>query len=344
MLYATTRNNRDTYTAQRVLAMKRGGDGGLIVPYRIPRFSQEEIQALGTKGFNRNLADTMNLLCGTRLTGYDIDLAIGRSSVRLQQLGQKIIMAECWHNTDWRFDRMVGDLARLACTDKTAVPETAGWAGTGVRIAVLFGIFGELIREGLAGEHNKMDISLVAGDFSAPMAAWYARFMGLPIGNIVCCCNENGNLWNFICHGQMRTDGVAVKTVVPEGDVVVPEGLERLIDVYGGPEESNRFAETLRRGGLYHVEDGFLGRLRRGIYVTVSSDRRILDTIPSAWATHRYLMGPSSALAYAGLQDYRARTGEMRTALVMTGKSPRKQAAAVAQAMGKSMEELKTML
>ena len=71
MLYATTRNNCDAYTAQRVLTMKRGSDGGLIVPYRIPRFSEEEILALGTKSFNRNLADTLNLLFNTRLTGYD---------------------------------------------------------------------------------------------------------------------------------------------------------------------------------------------------------------------------------------------------------------------------------
>ncbi len=344
MLYATTRNNCDAYTAQRVLTMKRGSDGGLIVPYRIPRFSEEEILALGTKSFNRNLADTLNLLFNTRLTGYDIDLALGRSCVRLQQLGQRIIMAECWHNTDWCFDRMVKDLACLVCADKTAEPVTAGWAGTGVRIAVFFGIFGELIREGLAGGDKKIDISVVTGDFSAPMAAWYGRFMGLPIGNIVCCCNENGNLWNFICHGQMRTDGVAVRTVVPEGDVLVPEGLERLIDVYGGPEEANRFVEILRRGGLYHVEDGFLRRLRRGIYVTVSSDKRILGTIPNAYATHRYLLSPASALAYAGLQDYRARTGEMRTALVMTGKSPRTAADTVASAMGVSAEELKELL
>lgn len=344
MLYATTRNNCDSYTAQRVLTLKRGGDGGLIVPYRIPRLSQEEIAALGTKSFNRNLADTLNLLFNTWLTAYDIELAMGRSSVRLQQLGQKIIMAECWHNTDWCFDRMVYDLTKLVCLEKTARIEPKGWAGIGVRIAVLFGIFGELIRQGIASTENRINISAVTGDFSAPMAAWYARFMGLPIGNIICCCNQNGNLWNFLCHGQMRTDGVALRTVVPEGDMIVPEGLERLIDVYGGPEEANRFADTLRRGGMYHVEDGFLKRLRTGLYATVSSDRRILDTIPSAYATHRYLMTPATALAYAGLQDYRARTGEMRTALIMTSKSPCTDLETMADAMGISAEELKKRL
>ncbi|MBQ7130537.1 MAG: hypothetical protein IJO21_05820 [Oscillospiraceae bacterium] len=341
MLYATTRNNCDAYTAQRVLTLNRGSDGGLIVPYRIPRFTREEIASLAGKGFSRNLADCLNLLFNTRLTGFDMDLAIGKSPVRLQQLGQKMMVAECWHNTDWHFDRMILDLAKLVCVDREAVPEIRGWAGTGIRIAVLFGVFGELIREGVASFDKKVDISVVTGDFSAPMAAWYARFMGLPIGNIICCCNENGNLWNFICHGQMRTDGIAVKTLVPEGDVIVPEGLERLIDVYGGPAEANRFVEILRRGGLYHVEDGFLRRLRQGIYATVTSDKRILATIPNVYTTCRYLLSPGSALAYAGLQDYRARTGEMRCALVMAGSSPRTAAAVTAAAMGTDEKELR---
>ena len=43
MLYATTRNSSEAFTAQRVLTGKRGPDGGLFVPYRIPRFSREEI-------------------------------------------------------------------------------------------------------------------------------------------------------------------------------------------------------------------------------------------------------------------------------------------------------------
>lgn len=344
MLYATTRNNADAYTAQRVLTARRGADGGLFVPYRLPRFSESEILALGEKNFNTCLAETLNLLFNTRLTAYDVDFTMGRYSVRLQQLGQRIVMAECWHNTDWCFSRMARDLTDLVRLDREADACPEGWAEIGVRIGVLFGIFGELIRAGIAGTDRKVDISVVSGDFSAPISVWYARQMGLPVGNIVCCCNENGNLWDFICHGQLRTDGVAVKTVIPEGDMVVPEGLERLISAYGGPEEVDRYVQAVRRGGIYYVEDGFLRRLRKGIYVTVSSQKRILATIPSAYATHKYLLSPSSALAYAGLQDYRARTGEMRSALVLAEKSPGIDSGTVAAALGVLPQELDSFL
>lgn len=341
MLYATTRNNVDAFTPHRVLTSRRGPDGGLYVPFRLPRFSEEEIRALAGKNFNSNLADCLNLQFGSHLTGFDIDLALGRSSVRLQQLGQKIIAAELWHNTQWQFSRMVEDLSALILADKGDTARPEGWAALGIRLAVLFGIFGELIREGIASPEKKVDISVINGDFSAPMAAWYGRQMGLPIGDIVCCCNENSNLWNFICHGQLRTDGIAVNTLVPEGDYVVPEGLERLISVYGGTEETHRYLDAVRTGGTYYVEDGFLRRMRKGIYTTVSSDRRILNTIPSTWNTHRYLMDPATALAYGGLQDYRARTGSMRTALILSDNRPWHSGDIIAKAMGVSLDSLK---
>ena len=325
MLYVTTRNNSDAFTPQRVLTSKRGPDGGLYIPFRMQKLSDSEVLALSHKNFNANLADCLNMLFNTHLSAYDIDFTMGRSSVRLQQLGQKIIMGECWHNTQWSFSSMMQDLSALLVSDKTQIPETEGWAAIGIRVAVLFGIFGELIREGIASSEQKVDISVISGDFAGPMAAWYARMMGLPIANIVCCCNDNNNIWNFICHGQLRTDNVAVKTMVPEADIVVPEHLERLISAYGGADETRRYMDAVRSGTCYYADEGFLHRLRQGFYVTVSSEKRITETIPSAMSTHRYLLNPSAALAYAGLQDYRAKTGSMRMALVMSETKPAQQ-------------------
>ena len=176
------------------------------------------------------------------------------------------------------------------------------------------------------------------------MACWYAKGMGLPIGNIICCCNENAALWDFFCHGQLRTDGVAVNTLIPAADVAVPDGLERLLAAFGGPEEAEFFAEKVRQGVTYYVEDGFLNRIRKGIYVTVSSEKRVRETIPSTFSTHGYLLTPADALAYAGLQDYRARTGEMPTALIMTEKSPALEQEQLAEILGISEESLRQYL
>jgi len=344
VLYVTTRNNSDAFTAQRVLRDCRGPDGGLFVPFRLPVLSDEEIVALKGKRFNVCVAETLNLLFNTFLTAYDIDFCTGRYFVRLEKLNQRLMVAECWHNTRWTFPAIVEDL-----TDKIRVNEKLSsipgdWAEVGIRIAVLFGIYAELTRIDVADLDKKIDIAVLAGDFSAPMSAWYARKMGLPIGNIICCCNENGNLWDFICHGQLRTDGVAQQTMIPEADVAVPVGIERLIYAYGGIAEVNRYLEAVRSGRTYFLDDRLLRELRQGIYVTVNSGSRICSVIPNVYGTYSYILSPCGATVYAGIQDYRARTGESRCAVILSEKSPRKYADTMADILAIRREKLEELI
>lgn len=343
MLYVTTRNNRDAFTAQRVLQDRRAPDGGFYVPFRLPTFSEEEIATFGEKSFNKSVAEILNLLFNTRLTSFDLDLSVGRYAVRLQMLNQRLIMGECWHNPQWQFSFLVQGLVNLVRGEESDCID-GEWAEIGVRIAVLFGIFSELMRHGMASSDKKVDVSVISGDFSGPMSVWYAREMGLPVGNIICSCNENGNLWQFVCHGQLKTDGVAIATCVPEADIVIPAGIERLIYAVGGSEAVECYLDTARQGKTYYVEDKFLQQLRRGLYVTVTSQLRVLETIPNVYKTHDYILAPSSALNYIGLQDYRARTGECRNALILTEKSPGIDVALVADALGMSRQTLEKLL
>lgn len=344
MLYVTTRNDQEVYTAQRALRESRGPEGGLYVPFRDPVFSREDICALKEKSFNRCVADVLNVLFQTRLTSWDVDFAIGRYAVRLQMLGKRLVVSEGWHNLESDFSRIVKNLSALLQGEKSVQIQTAVWAEIGIRIAVLFGIFGELMREGIADENRKVDISVVSGDFSAPMSAWYARKWGLPIGNVICACNENSNLWDFVCNGVLRCADVAQTTGTSCADVIVPESLERLIHACGGTEETERYVDTVRMGGNYYVEDVLLHRLRKGLYVTVSSDSRVNSTIPTVFGTHSYVLSPYGALAYAGLQDYRARTGESRTALLLEERSPLLDEDTVSCALGITADVLKEYL
>jgi len=344
VLYVTTRSNRDAYTAQRVLCENRAADGGLYIPFRDPQFTNEEINSIKNHSFSKNIADILNRLFNTRVSSWDVEFAIGRYPVRLKRISQRILIGECWHNLDLDFSSTIRNLLDLIRVDKKTDYPCSDWAAVGIRIAVLFGIFSELMRSEIVNWDTPVDIAVVSGDFSTPISAWYAKKWGLPIGNIVCCCNENGNLWDFICHGQLRTDGVAKKTATPDADIVVPASLERLIYAFGGSQEVLRYVDAVRRGGSYFMEDKMLHALREGIYVTVNSQRRVLSTIPGVYATHKYLLSPYSALTYAGLQDYRSRTGENRPALIFAEKSPICDSATVAAAMGISADEVKNQI
>ena len=155
-----------------------------------------------------------------------------------------------------------------------------------------------------------------------PISAWYARRWGLPVRNIVCCCNENNSLWELLVNGQMRTDAVAVSTILPEADITVPEQLERLIREYGGAEEVQRYLEAVRKGRSYCPSDLMLHRLRQGLYVSVAGSRRIQDTIPAVYSTHSKLLSPATALAYAGALDHRAKNGSGGNTLIWSEESP----------------------
>lgn len=340
MLYVTTRNNRDAYTANRALRESRGGDGGLYVPFRLPVLSPEEITALGEKSFSACVAEIVNLLFNTRLSAWDVEFCVGRFPVRLATLSQKIIVAESWHNPDWKYERMVSSLVGHIRKETPQPCVFGSWAEIGVRMAVLTGIIAELIRAGVASSEKKVDVSVVSGDFSAPMSAWYARELGLPIGNIICCCNENNGIWDLMHHGQMRTDMVSVKTNTPDADIALPVGLERLIHAAGGAQEVQRYLDVCRRGGMYCPEDWVATRLRRGLCVSVVSQRRISSAIPSVYGTNKYLLSPYGALAYSGLLDYRAKTGESRHAVVLTESSPACDAGTVADALGVSVNDI----
>ena len=333
MLYVTTRNNRDAFTAQRALLENRGPDGGLYLPFHMPHFSGEEIQNLLEKPFNGCVAEVLNVLFRTELTSWDVDFSVGRFPVRLQTLHHRILVGETWHNPDWSFDCLVSNLA-LRLGSELQTP--GDWARIGVRIAVLFGIFGQLRQSGIA----TADISVVSGDFSAPMSAWYARSWGLPIGNILCCCNENNSVWDLLCHGQLRTDTVSVPTMIPEADAAVPEDLERLIFACGGTSEVERYLEVCRSGGVYTASESLIKRLQKGLYVSVISTERVKQIIPSVFRTHEYLLDPAGALAYGGLMDYRAKTGQTRHAVILSEKSPMKSLKTVAECLGVSEQEV----
>ena len=304
MLYVTTRNKYDTYTAFKANQSDRGPDGGLFLPFRMPELTKEDIESLKQQSFSQRIATILNSFFGTQLTAWDVELYGGKNPVKMVPMGHRILVAEMWRNHDQNYARFVGRLASRICDDEDPARKPTSWIGIAVRIAMLFGIFADL-----PAMQMPVDIVVATDDFSAPMAAWHAREMGLPIGNII-CSHDHPAVWNLLHQGEVRADEN------------VPENMERLIAATLGVDENLRFCEIREKGRIYATRTGMLEPLRKGMYATVCSQDRINATIPSVYRMAGYVMGPQTALAYSGLQDYRARTGETRFALLLADKSP----------------------
>ena len=77
-----------------------------------------------------------------------------------------------------------------------------------------------------------------------------------------------------------------------------------------------------RTGALYVLTGENMEKLHQGMFASVISDERVRNSIYNVAHTSGYVFGPYSALAYASLLDYRAKTSESRNALLLTERSP----------------------
>ncbi len=342
MLYVTARDHRDAYTAHRALTQDRADDGGLFAPLHLPRLSDDRIAEWISDSFGSTMAQILNLFFGSGISASQVEFAVGRKPVRLKPLSHRIVFAETWHNPgeDWHW--CARRLSRLLLS-RYGKDICSEWMGVAVRIGMLFDAYGQLCRKGIVQMGEPVDASFVSGDFSGPMAARYARELGLPIGEIICCCNENNGLWELLHQGSFSTNAVAVNTPLPEADIAVPASLERLVFACGGTGESAAYLEICRRGGEYVPGEALLKRMKSGLSVSVVGSERTANTVRTVFGTYDYLMDPATALAYAGLLDYRATRGAGRYALVLSPCAPGKFPERTASALKIPVSDLKQL-
>lgn len=257
----------------------------------------------------------------TRLTGADIELCVGKRPVRLRDLGQRMVILECWHTPVREESGLTGVLARLI---RGGGPENlpGDWPTVAIRAALLFACLGELTRAGMIYPGQSVDFAAVGGDFSAVMSGWYARDWGLPVGNIVCVCNENSGMWELLHHGELKTDAVSISTGTPAADIAIPAGVERLIFSCGGLKETSRFLNDFRCGKTFVPGTDVLAHMRKGLRVSVIGTQRMINTREGVKRSIGYSLSSCDALCYAGVQDFRARGGGNRPCILLSQFAP----------------------
>lgn len=340
MLYATTRSKVATYTAQRALKEERAPDGGLYVPTQFPSLEEEELTQLLQQPPGAVVAEILNRFFKSRLSQWDVEFAAGKHLYGITHISHRIVIGELWRNAEGSFEGVARRLAELASA-QMGVGEPGMWMRIACRIALVFAIFGELYRTQAVPWGETVDIAAATGNFEGPYAAWAARSMGLPVGTIVCCCNENSGVWDLINRGQIKLNPKIRHTRTPKYDIPVPEALELLIYSRLKWDNAEAFVELKRRGGTFFLGAEEHRHFREGLYACVVSDKRLTLAIPNLYQTNGYILCPYSALAYTGLMDYRSRPGRRRAAVMLTEFDPRDSADTVVRALSISGEELR---
>ncbi len=342
MLYATTRNINDVHTAYKVIHTDCAGDGGLFIPLRFPQWDQKRVLTMLDGSFGQNVAAVLNDFFGCGLTGWDIEFALGRAPLVMKPI-HKIVIAEAWHNTHWDFDHAVQVISDILRKEDVGKRPT-NWVRVSVAIAFLFATYAEYLRPEPGRIHKPVDLAVSAGDFCVTAAAWYARTMGLSIGNIICCCNVNGGVWELLHKGSYCATSLSVRTAASRLDVAAPRDLERVIHLALGKEETAKYLVCLQEGTAYKPSAEALAILREGLKTYVVSDSRIRTLIPGVYHTTGYIFAPCGAVAYGGLTDYRAKTGESRLAILFAQRSPIGSRDMICKSLGISAKDLEKKL
>lgn len=320
MLYVSTGNPTDSYTAHRALHEISAPDGGMFVPFQLPYFEHEEILRLKEQSFCENVANILNIFFSLRLNAWDVEFCIGRYPAQIVSLPRKLMVAELWHNLSASYTRMERALYARLCGDDSisAVP---GWVKIAIKIAILFATYGV---SDAAECGNELDLAVESYSFSAPIAAWYARKMGLPIGVIICAGYDGSDVWDLLHRGELNTASM-------RDDII---GVERLIYMTLGKDEAMRFATACKERKVYSVGDEQLPILNDGLFAAVVSKDRLHSVISNFYRSNGYIPDTFSAISYAALQDYRSKSGESKNTLLLSLECPANYASGLSGILG----------
>lgn len=323
MLYISTRS-KDTYTAARTLTMDSAPDGGLFVPFQMPKLALSDLRGKSQAGC---IALVLNLFFHAKLTEADIENVIGTDPLSVRTIDRKVTVIQLWNRSYPEFSKLGYALYKLLCQDVPPCKQTTQWP----KIAITIAVFAAIIAQTAPG--REVDVAVNAGDFLTPMALYYCRQMGLPVGTILCTVNENSTLWDFFTNGQLSCGASVVHTDLPLLDVALPDQLERLIFAIKGMDGATEFVDISKQGRLYKIDKEDLTCLVDGFAVSVVSAQRVPSMIHKIYTTNTYVLDTYGALTFGALQDYRATSGDIRQTLLFSAYDPMVHRTAVAGAL-----------
>ena len=309
MLYISSRSKTDSFTAYRTLCSDYAPDGGVFIPYQIPQFSADELAQMRAKPFGQIVADILNLLFSAKLTSWDVDICTGKQSIRTKEIPHRMLLVENYHNPSGNYSYMEEHLFRKLA-GKDAAEKPTCWAKIAFRIALLFGIYSVLFEQC----RNPIDICVNAKDLIDPVAAWYAKKMGLPIRRIICSCTDNGALWDLTQRGEMNTSAVADECQIKQ--------IEAILHYHFGNAAAEQLHRTFVKNSIFRTNEEELSVLSSELSAAVVGTERISELVRSVKKICNYDITDAAAVCYGGLQDYRAATGDICDTLILVDQRP----------------------
>lgn len=142
--------------------------------------------------------------------------------------------------------------------------------------------------------HAGLSYIVPSGNFGDILAGWYAKQLGLAMGQLIVATNENQVLNDFINTGCYDRRRELVKTTSPSMDILVSSNVERLLFHKFGPQAVAGFMADLKTRGYYQVDPAALAEFS----AKAASEAEVEAAIRTVYEADGYLMDPHTACAW----------------------------------------------
>ena len=211
------------------------------------------------------------------------------------------------------------------------------WGRVLPQIVYYISAYCDLLRDEKIAPGETVNVCVPTGNFGNILAAYYAREMGLPIGQFICASNSNNVLTDFLREGVYDRNRPFYNTMSPSMDILISSNLERLLlALTQDPEEVKRYMAQLSETGRYQVSDRIRDRLQKCFKGYFCDDKETQRTIRTMFDKYGYLIDTHTAVAFSALEQYRRETGDNTPAIVASTASPFKFCNSVLEALGET--------
>ncbi len=158
--------------------------------------------------------------------------------------------------------------------------------------------YAQLVQRGAISLGQTVDYCVPTGNFGDVLAGYYAKRMGLPVGQLIVASNANKVLTDFIETGVYDRRRSFVKTISPSMDILISSNLERLLYYLcdGDCERVAAWMAELSEKGFYTLSSDLLERLRATFTCGFADDKDTCATIRATWEDEHVLIDPHTAV------------------------------------------------
>lgn len=209
------------------------------------------------------------------------------------------------------------------------------WGRLLPQIVYYFSAYCDFVNSGNIAWEDSLDYAVPTGNFGDILAGWYAKKMGLPVGNLICCSNANNVLTDFLNSGSYNKNRPFFTTISPSMDILVSSNLERLLFTVTKDDDCVcQLMDLLFSDGSYQVDDSVLKSIQSDFRSGCCDDTETKETICKVYKNESYLIDTHTAVAFRVLEKYRMDHSTVPTVVLSTA-SPYKFCDSVLSALGK---------